>query len=329
MPFAMPASSAVPEDPLTRFLALQQALFEHRSWTESHSALRYAAVSLTLIPGPPSEVAERSDRLARELKERAGWFGELRSSARHAIAADLLRRGVPARIFTNEVDRVREMFRAEKLPRGGLYEVLAVLILHGAEEGAVRSDAVRRVASIFRRLDEDHRFLTGRDDLPACALLSLRPEPVEHIATRLESLYSGLRDLKFHRGNQLQLASHLLFFGPHDDAVSLRRFRAIYEAFREDGLWMNGGDYDEVALLAFLDVSPNDLVRRVAAHRERLRAGSPRPGKQESFSLACNTVLLELAGRDLRGEWLDDAAQMARIVGLIQAQQAAAAAAAS
>ena len=156
--------------------------------------------------------------------------------------------------FRETLERTRELFRAAGLPRGETEEAMACLVLmEAAPDGQPTAAQAEVVAKVHAGMKEHHRFVTGRDDYPAAALLATRGEPIAEILTRLERLYEGLRELSFKRGNQLQLASHLLYFAQAPDDVLLARFRALYAAFQEAGLWMNSGDYDEVAILAFLD----------------------------------------------------------------------------
>lgn len=191
-------------------------------------------------------------------------------------------------------------------------------------------EQVRRMASVHAAMKSSHHSLTGRSDYPASALLASTGESVPDITRRLKRLYEGLHEFSFKRGNQLQLATHLLFFAPWPDDVLMGRFRAVYAAFKSRGLQMSAGDYDEVAGLAFLDHDPDRIVQRVLEDREVLREQmSPRPSKQEGFTLASSTAFLLLATRDAELQRMAGAMQMAQVITLLQVQQAAAVAMAS
>ena len=125
----------LPKDPLRRFIDIFQALDAERSWLADASAFRFAAMAAITCAGEPKSVADSIRAMADELKERAGWFGELSGALRFIVAAMLAQTGDRAADFMAEVDRVRGMFREARLSRGGSYEVMAVLILAARTRG--------------------------------------------------------------------------------------------------------------------------------------------------------------------------------------------------
>ena len=112
-----------------------------------------------------------------------------------------------------------------------------------------------------------------------------------------------------------------MFFNPAEDRIAADRFDALFHAFKQQGLWMHGGDYDEMAILSFVDAAPDNVVGCVLDHREKISALRPRPGKEISFSLACGTAFLELA-RGSVGDILDTA-QLLQLQAILDAQTAA------
>jgi len=317
--------TTLPERPLDRFLELLDALLADKKWTEGVAPLRYAASTLMTMPGDAPRVARDLRRIADELLDRAGWFGPLKSPARFAVAAILLRSGIDAATFTDEVTRVDGLFKERGLKRRSVLSCLAILLLfdHARREGRrVDGPLVSRFGQVYEAMASHHGFLTGLDDYPACALLAGLDGTPSDVARRCERFYDGLRDLGFRRGNALQSVSHMLVFAPEADDVVMRRFRALYDAFDKAGLWMNTGDYDEVAALSFLDRPAATVVSTTLRHREVLAKHKPRPGRELSFSLACGTAFLELAGGGA-DERLRGTQNVLAIQAILQAQQAA------
>ena len=77
--------------------------------------------------------------------------------------------------------------------------------------------------------------------------------------------------------------------------------------------------YDEIAVLALTQGSPEHVVDRVLEYRDRLRSARPRPSKEIAFSLAAGVELAEdseQAGERSAGDLtaLLDAKQAATIV---------------
>jgi hypothetical protein len=316
----------LPPRPLERFLELLDALMAEKRWFQDVMSLRFAASSLLTTPGDATSVARDLRRLAEDLENRAGWFSPLKSSVRFVVAAMMLRTGMNADSFLREVGRLELLFKEHKLWKGTTYSQLSALLL--IEQAATRGghaggEDVRRLRAVYDEMKQHHRFLTGQDDYPAAALLTgLSGSPGE-IGRRCEVFYDGLRDLGFSRGNALQSVSHILVFAPDDDRTLMQRFRTLYDAFDDAGLWMHTGDYDEVATLCFLPQPARDVVAKVLEHRDVLATRPPKPGKELSFSLACGTGFVELAGATGTGGALRDAQNVLAVHAILVAQQTA------
>lgn len=318
----------IPAQPLERFIELYDALRERKKWYESVMPLRYSALTLATVPGSAREITARIFKIADDLKARAGWFGPLNSPIRFAVAAVLHADGQSAEEFCRDVERIQQLMRNEKLRRGSAYEVLAIMILRRTSQGTrLSATDIRRFASVFRRLREDHRFLTGADDYPMCALLSATGDPVEEIGPRVEACYRALRRGGLSTGNPLQSASHILYFCPRDTDDAVAHFLALRDEFRAAKIRIFQTDYDELAALAFLDHDARTIVARVREHRIPLSRLRPKPDRNTSFSLACGTAFLDLVRRDRDFKEIHDARLLVQIQGILAAQQAAAVAA--
>lgn len=313
--------------PLERFLELFVAVDDARRWFEDVSALRYAAVALVTSEGAPTAIVARLRDVALTLKDRAGWFGAMQSSIRFVVAALLVRNGDDPERFCDELEQAQGIFKDVGLKPRSVHSALAVIVLRGPDRAPVDRRAVERMKAIHEAMKQEHWWITGVDDYPTAALLALSTASVSEIAHRLERFYQGLADLGFKPGSALQTVSHLLFFNPTADEVCMRRFRALFEAFKAESLHMHSGDYDEIAYLTYLPQSVAQIVDTTLAHRVRIAALRPRAGKDQSFSLACNTALLELAGRDEQLQRITDVQALLQVQSILQAQQAAAAAA--
>ena len=320
----------LPERPIDRLVELLTAIAGHKRWFQNWSMLRCAGLSLLTCEGDPDELAARLYDIALPLKSGAGLFSAMRTDMRFCPAATLLRQGFTVEQFRQTCDATRALFHEAGLPKGETQESLACLILmEEAEDDAPSREQVERVVAIFAEMRRHSRLLTGRDDYPAAALLSAQPGTPEELIGRANRIYEALRDLKFGRGNQLQLASHMLTTAPEPDEVLVERFRRLYEVFRDRGLFMGSGDYDEVATLSLLPCEAEAVVDRVLEDREALRERlQPRPSRQEGFSLATSTAFLALATDGAQGTSLS-AMQLTQVISLLAAQQAAAVAMAS
>ena len=124
----------LPKNPLRRFQDVFEALNAERGWFSDVSVLRFAAMGALSCEGSPTAVAQAIRANAEELKERSGWFGELTGELRFIVAARLWQTGDHPADFMAEVERVRKMFRAAGMSRGGIYEIMSILILRGLQK---------------------------------------------------------------------------------------------------------------------------------------------------------------------------------------------------
>jgi hypothetical protein len=305
----------------TRYLRVFDDLRSRKRWGTDVSTLRF--VALTLASASPDDVV-RLEGVAEALKQRAGRGSPLRSSIRYMVAAMILRRGLSPDRVHQQIVKTREAFRQRRMRRGGLNEILAALLLVLKQDGgAVPGWRIDKLQAIVKNWKQDHPWLTGADDYPMAALHATRENSVEEIALQVEQTYQALRDVGCSRGNQLQLASHLLTIAPASPREAARRFDYLVKAFRKRKWKIYSSRYDEVAVLALCSAQPAVVVRRVLDTQERLRTEKPRPSRDIAFSLAAGIVLSEDAVKqEAMAETRDvTAARMAQAV--IEAQQAA------
>ena len=163
----------ISEPPLERFKALYAALERDRRWWRDSTRLRYAAMSAIACGGEATEVAHGIRAMGKALEEECPWHWGVSSHVQFIVAALLLQNGDSAKRFVKELVRVRKLFRREKMHRALQFELLAVLILRIQAGGKAISQAtIRRFKAIHDEMKSHHRFLTGPDDFPACAILT-------------------------------------------------------------------------------------------------------------------------------------------------------------
>jgi hypothetical protein len=304
-----------------RYLTVFEDLRKRKRWGTDVSILRF--VALTLASADPGDIA-RLEEVAEQLKQRAGWTSPLRSAIRYMVAAMILRRGLSATRVHQQIDRTRDGFRQRRMRRGGLSEILAALLLVLKEDGGgVPRWRVDKLQAIVENWKKDHPWLTGADDYPMAALHATRENSVEEVAMQVEQIYQALRQAGYSRGNQLQLASHLLAIGPASPQQAARRFDSLVKAFRQRKWKIYTSRYDEVAVLALCSAQPAALAQQVLDIQEQLRNEKPRPSRDIAFSLAAGIVLSEDAKKQEEMAQTRDvaAARMAQTV--MEAQQAA------
>lgn len=174
-----------------------------------------------------------------------------------------------------------------------------------------------------------HPWLTQKSDWSMCALLAITSSTPAQINSRMESIYTSLRERDFQRSDELQAAAQILYFHDEEPQLSCARFQTLFQAFKQSGLWRGRQDYDEIALLCFARQDAAVVLASVERHRATIAALPHLPDKQASFDLACGTTLLELARQSRDLERLPETQLLLNIHAILTAQQAATRAAAS
>ena len=313
----------LPQNPLQRFTDIFAALNTDRGWFSDASPLRFAAVAALTCPGEPTEIARGIRDIADELKERSGWFGELNGSLRFIIAAMLLQNDDSAADFMDAVDHLRDLFRSARLRRGGSYEAMSALILRGAEKYKVQSEDVERFKAIYEEMKKHHWWITSVDDFPACAILSKQAGSPQTIGDKIEKIYQELHAVGFKKGNPLQTAANLLYLAKLDPHTIASRYYALAEAFRSESTRIWQSEYDELAILSFLDQSPDRIVEHVLQNQSAIRALKPRPDRALAFNLATSVTFVTLVRSVDDSSELTGAKTMLDMQAIINAQQAA------
>jgi hypothetical protein len=187
----------------------------------------------------------------------------------------------------------------------------------------VHPETIDRVGAILERWKEDHPWITGYDDYPMAALHATRRLPVEEVGRTVEQIYQELRGARFSRGNQLQLATHLLAAGGGHPVEAAGAFRSTFATLKKAGMRVGTAQYDETALLVLSGLDPATSAHEAVAIVDELREHKPRPAKSVAFSLAVGLLLWEAAGRSGPAD-AGEAATLRAVQAVIEAQQAAA-----
>ena len=320
----------LPADPLSRFVRLYEALNRDRGFWGDASSLRFAAMAVITCPGEPTTVAAALRATAEEIKKLSGWFGSLSSELRFIVSALILVGEDSPDAFLGEVTRVRELFRRYRLRRGGIYETMAILVMRQRHDlHPIPESSIERFQALYEEMKRHHWWLTGPDDFPACAILVGEPGTPEEIGQRVENIYQALTSEGFSAGDPLQTAANILCLAQAQPETLATRYHRLAEGFRDQRVSIWQSDYDELAILSFLEHPTAFIVERVLEHRRKMEALRPKPDSSLTFNLAAGLAFLDLVQLDGELKTITDTKALMDMQAIISAQQAAAAAAAS
>jgi len=326
----MKKNISIPTNPLNRFLDIYGGLTQTKNLFEHPSSLRFSTLTALSCEGDGLEVAHRIREKSEEIKTLTGWFGALNSPLRLIVSSILVLHGDSASDFLNEVNRVNEMFRKVQLRKGGIYETMAILMLRlNNELRPIEQNTVDRFKAIYEEMKNYHWWLTGPDDFPACAALCSIDKSITEIGSSIEAIYQALYSKGFSKGDPLQTAANLLYLSQLNTNEIASRYYNLSNGFKEKGVSIWQSDYDELAMLSFLDHEHQNIIDCVLKYRKHMKTLKPKPDVNITFNLASGLTFLELIQVDQNNERIVDAKALIDMQSIIQAQQAAAAAAAS
>lgn len=320
------AQNELPDDPVARFVELYEAFDDSRRFFEDKAPIRFAAATLVTTPGDAADIVRAVRAGEAELRQTLGFFSGAVSALRLVLAAVLHKRSDAPAEFASAFGAARTLFRAHRLRRAEIYEMLAFTILRGqADDDEIEATQVARVKSIYDALRGHHFVLTGPEDLPACAALAGTRESAHAIGEGTEAVYRALQKRAgWWPGDHMHTASHIMYLSGADPSLIVERAARLCEAFRAKGYKIRGGDYDNIALLCFIAVPVERIVDTVLEMSVRVhRELSMWFGKAAAFNLAVSLAFVKMLQGDEALERLSDVKTLLDMQAIIAAQQAA------
>lgn len=318
----MAASPLDQIQPLRRFEALYAGLCQGEDHCDDAAWIRFTAQAAILCPDEPPAIVAAIRRNASDLKALTPWSDALRSPLRFVVGAILVHDATNVRSFLDNTARVRRLFHEVKLSRPGVHELLAIMTLM-AIGGAVDRERVERIKAIHDRMKDHHWWITGPDDLPACALLAGSPGTPSAIADRAEGLYLALADVGLLRGNHLQTAANLLCISGFDPKTAVDRFKLLADRLTapDIGIWYEL--YDGIALLTMLDHDPDLVISHFVGVLAELAKIDPPVLAKADYQVSADLTFLDLVRFDCKRECLTAPYKVENMLRLIHLHRAA------
>ena len=315
---------------LDRFMSVHDALQKDRRWWRDSGRLRYAAMAAIMCEGSGTSVAHGIRKMGDDIKEACPWYWSVSPNIQFVVGTILLQQRDSAKRFISELIRVRKLFRQQRVHRALQFELLAVLILSIQAEGsAISQGTVRRFKAIYDEMKKHHRFLTGPDDFPACAILTGQSGTPQGIAAGIEAIYDQLHGHKFSKGNPLQTAANIMYVAPGSAREVVARATALRDEFRANTVRISQRSYDELAILSILELPARRVVARVLELRDDLASVKPKIHKVLRFDLAAGIAFADFALGVPRPQSLGAAKVLLDVQAMLAAQAAAMAAGAA
>lgn len=161
------------------------------------------------------------------IRSRLGVFSSFRGPAEDLLAATLDLSGEADALLARAIT-VFELLKKE-VHASSYLPMTAVSIARFARPDEY-ADITARTAALYRRMREEHPFLTSAEDTSFCAMLTLSGQSEDLLIARMERCYDWLKP-RF-SGNALQTLSHVLALVPGTVEDLCLRVEDLADAFK-------------------------------------------------------------------------------------------------
>ncbi|MFD3447170.1 DUF4003 domain-containing protein [Microbacteriaceae bacterium 4G12] len=206
---------------------------------------------------------ERFLQISNYIKKQVGMFSYLKSYHRFVVAATL---DIHFTYYEEAFQKFLDLY--ERLVAGGfnrsIFTYLAAAALLPEDNGQYEA-RIARSQQVYKRMKEDHFFLTSTTDYPLAVLLAGQQEEVAALMDRVERLYRKLAAAGLRKGNDLQFLSHILSLKKDaSEDILVARCTNIWNLLKQEKVKVKQMHYAAVGLLALLE----DGEKEVASVRE-------------------------------------------------------------
>ena len=175
---------------------------------------------------------------------------------------------------------------------GSEYLALAALLLSDAAHEEDLPALGARGKGLYKRMKQEHPFLTGQEDSVFALLLAQRDRSDDALIGDMEDCYVRL-DERFPKGDALQTASHVLALSPAPPETKVQRMLDLFDAIER-----GGGKYGkdrQLPVLAALSLGEGSVERLAEDMLELDGYLSGQKGYRGIFGLDRRTRLMHAA----------------------------------
>lgn len=197
----------------------------------------------------------------RILKERTGAFSDYRGNVKIPLVAKMALADDPAAWFDGVDDVYCSVNRGKWF--GSEYKILAAMNIYEHAQRENTDEAVEKMFALYKRMKEEHPFLTSDEDMPLAAMLACYDMDTDALVEEMELCFSRLKK-DFFSGNSVQSLSHVLALCDKPVEEKCRKVREIYDALRREKR-KYGTSYDlaTLGILAMLDKPAQEIAAEI------------------------------------------------------------------
>ena len=233
------------------------------------------------------------------LKDKVGLFSNFRGYMQYIVQVKMALSSDP-NSYINGVLDVYQHLKAGRMLPGELVAMAAMTICDNCPAGE-RSAVVDKTREAYARIKEQHRFLTGEEDLALVALMVMAGIDPIRAAEKAEELYVTLKDRFLPGSDTPQSVAMILALSDKPVDQKAASFIGLYEACKEAGHATSRDKSMAIyAAYADLDADYADIVAEIAEVDEWLKGykgyGALGIGASQRRMFAATLVLQDRQG---------------------------------
>ncbi|PEJ30963.1 DUF4003 domain-containing protein [Bacillus pseudomycoides] len=207
--------------------------------------------------------------ISNYIKDQVGMFSYLKSYHRFVVAATL---DIHFTHYKEAFQKFLDLY--ERLVAGGFSQSIFTYLAAAAllpEDNGQHDTRIQRSMQVYKRMKDDHFFLTSANDYPLAVLLAGQQEKVETLMDRVERFYQKLAAAGMRKGNDLQFLSHILSLKKDvSEDVLVARYINIWNMMKQEKVKVKQMHYPAIGLLALLEDGEKE-VHSIRAFIEKLQ----------------------------------------------------------
>jgi hypothetical protein len=227
---------------------------ESYKWKIGDPALRMIPLFYLTKDHPYDQ--KRYESMVMAIVNQTGMFSSFRGTNRFLIAAMMDTEGYSSASVSQLMELEKRL--KDQGIKGTYMPMVAVALL---SEPALRP-RLDKSNQIYQLMKKEHKFLTGSDDHPMAVLLAKEARSPEGLIDQMEFYYDRLAKGRYHKGNMLQMTTHILtVLQPEGHSIPLlERCEAFLDEMKRQKVKWNDYFYPQIPLLVLNDQPVEAIV---------------------------------------------------------------------
>lgn len=204
---------------------------------------------------------DKIKKIREYIKQETGWTSEYRGTNQLIMASIISFEEDYESIFQNMLEIYKKM-REE----GFKHSVYLPLTTHTiAKNSSIEqwNHKIQRVNEFYKKMKENHFWLTSDDDYVFAAVLAVTDLEVEPTMKKVEICYNTLNKEGFWKGNDLQTLSHIMAIGEDDIEEKCKKVGRIYNKLKAKKCRLEYKGLATLGILALITADEDKVVEDI------------------------------------------------------------------